>query len=360
MKKRVAIVGGGQLALMMAQAAASLDVEIICLEPHEICPASKAARIIEGAYDDISALQKLVSKADVLTYEFENVSPEALTQFEKQIPIYPPIQALGKTQNRLIEKNFLQSLDIPTAPFKAINSFRDLEDAIEVIGFPAVLKTQEGGYDGKGQWVLKTKEDLVSLTEVLKITPCILEGWVRFERELSLIAVRSTTGEVAFYPLVENSHENGILRESRAPFVNNALQAEAEAYLRRLLEALSYVGVICVEFFHQAERLIANEIAPRVHNSGHWTIEGAVSSQFENHLRAILGMPLGSTEAKGSSLMINLIGELPSEQKSLNGVYWHCYGKEPRPLRKLGHLTLVALDDSELQNLKQNVICRLG
>ncbi|HYF98158.1 MAG TPA: ATP-grasp domain-containing protein, partial [Coxiellaceae bacterium] len=225
---RVGIVGGGQLAQMMAEAAAALEVKITCLEPHKNCPAARVAHVIEGAYDDPTKLAQLIAQVDVLTYEFENVSPEALEQFAQQIPIYPSIEALRKTQNRLTEKTFLNSLDIPTANFKAIHSLVDLEAAIEAIGFPAVLKTQEGGYDGKGQWVLKSHADFVTVSEVLKTTPCILEAWVDFERELSLIAVRNTHSEIAFYPLIENQHQDGILRESQAPYVDDALQADAE------------------------------------------------------------------------------------------------------------------------------------
>ncbi len=340
---RVGIVGGGQLEQMMMEAAQALQVKVTSLEPNKQCPAARIAPIIEGAYDDPVALQELIQQADVLTYDFENVPADALVKLEQQISIYPPINALRKTQNRFLEKTFLNSLDIPTAAFRAVNSVADLAQAVQEIGLPAVLKTQEGGYDGKGQWVIKELSDLPSLAQVVQSTPCILEDLIGFERELSLIAVRSTVGEIAFYPLVENKHEGGILRESRAPFLDSVLQAEAEAHLRRLLEAMQYVGVLCVEFFQREGRLIANEMAPRVHNSGHWTIEGAVTSQFENHLRAILGMPLASTAAKGHSLMLNIIGELPLEMPEEPGTYWHLYGKEPRVGRKLGHVTRVEL-----------------
>lgn len=355
---QVGIVGGGQLALMLVEAAKALGVQTVCLEPNVDCPAAQLSSILVGAYNDSEALEKLVAQSDVLTYEFENVSPDALAPFAKRIPIYPPIEALRKTQDRFIEKSYLNFLQIPTAPFKAVNSFDELSAAIQEIGFPSVLKTRRGGYDGKGQWVLKTEADLLAFKELS--TVCILEGWVKFDRELSLIAVRSTQGEMAFYPLVENVHREGILRESRAPFIDASLQTQAESYLRMLLESLDYVGVMCVEFFQQGVQLIANEIAPRVHNSGHWTIEGAVTSQFENHLRAILGMPLGSTAAKGSSLMLNLIGEIPSGSISLPEVYIHLYGKTPRPFRKLGHLTVVAENNEKLQEIQQLLIAKLN
>lgn len=355
---RVGVVGGGQLAQMLAQAAVNLGAQVVCLEPTLHCPAAQVVKVIEGAYNDSDALSKLVSLSDVLSYEFENVSPDALAPFESRLPIYPPIDALRKTQDRFVEKSFLNSLAIPTAPFKAVNSLAELKTAVEALGFPAVLKTRRGGYDGKGQWILKSEKDFDEVEKVLAETPCILEAWIGFKRELSLIAVRSTVGEMAFYPLVENKHEAGILRISQAPFMDQALQTQAEMYLRTLLSSLNYVGVICVEFFQQDEQLIANEIAPRVHNSGHWTIEGAKTSQFENHLRAILGMPLGATTAKGFSWMMNIIGEMPSEQKTGPGIYWHVYGKEERPLRKLAHLTIVSDTEENLHKIQQKLIAK--
>ncbi len=338
---RVGIVGGGQLAMMLAEAAKPLGVNVLCLEKESSCPAARVTKIIQGDYEDQKALQALVAESDVLTYEFENVVPASLEIFQTQISIYPPVEALRKTQDRFLEKSFLNSLAIPTVKFKAVSSLAELKKAVIDIGYPCVLKTRRGGYDGKGQWILKSAEDCIEVESVVQNTPCILEAWASFDRELSIIAVRSTTGELAFYPLVENRHEAGILRESKAPFEDPPLQSQAENYVRAVLKALQYVGVICIEFFQQGARLTANEMAPRVHNSGHWSIEGAKTSQFENHLRAILGLKLGSTQAIGYSEMRNLIGELPAERPEAPGTYWHLYGKEPKPGRKLGHVTRV-------------------
>jgi 5-(carboxyamino)imidazole ribonucleotide synthase len=265
----------------------------------------------------------------------------------------PPARALDVAQDRLVEKQTLNELGIATAPFRAVDTVDDLRAAAEALGLPGVLKTRRGGYDGKGQAVLRSDADLEPVFASLGGVPLILEGFVAFERELSIVAVRAAGGEVRAWPVVENLHREGILRVTRAPApgCDEGVQARAEACIRPLLDSLDYVGVCCVELFDVGGQLLANEIAPRVHNSGHWTIEGAETSQFENHVRAVTGMPLGSTAARGPSAMVNIIGTMPDRDAVLRvpGSHFHDYGKEPRPGRKLGHVTVTAPDAATLE-----------
>ena len=289
---------------------------------------------------------------DAITYEFENAPTETAEFLAKFAPVFPPPNALRAAQDRLTEKRILLGLGIPTPLFDAVDSPVELRDTAERFGLPAVLKTRRFGYDGKGQMVLRQASDLALAWNELQGQPLILESFVPFERELSLIAVRGQGGETTFYPLLENRHKDGILRQTIAPApdVSPELQAEAEDHVMRLMEVLNYVGVLTVEFFQQNGRLIANEMAPRVHNSGHGTIEGAETSQFENHVRAVAGLPLGSTALRGYSAMLNLLGDLPdtAELLKIPGLHLHLYGKEPRPGRKLGHVTLRADDAAAL------------
>jgi len=254
--------------------------------------------------------------------------------------------ALETAQDRLREKQLFEKLGIATTAYAPLASAYDLDAAVKKIGLPAVVKTRRMGYDGKGQWILRTAEDVKTAKEGLPKLPFILEKFVPFTREVSVLAVRRREGETAFYPLVENHHRGGILRLSLAPApnVSEEIQQTAEEAAQKVLEGLNYVGVLAIEFFEYDGTVLANEMAPRVHNSGHWTIEGAVTSQFENHLRAINGWPLGATTPIGASAMINLIGELPDAKEVLavKSAHLHLYGKEPRPGRKLGHLTLRA------------------
>ena len=254
----------------------------------------------------------------------------------------------------MVEKSFFERLAIPTPPFVSVESWDDLKEAISKIGLPAVLKTRRFGYDGKGQFILKKAEDAPLAWQSLGGVPLIMEGYVDFEREVSIIAVRGRAGEIKYYPLVENHHEHGILRRSLspAPGAISELQSGAEDYAARALAELNYVGVLAIEFFQKEGRLLANEMAPRVHNSGHWTIEGAETSQFENHLRAILGMPLGSTAGVGYSAMINLIGNIPDLRPVYNmpDTHLHLYGKAARPNRKIGHITLKAASAGSLKD----------
>lgn len=349
----IGILGGGQLGRMLALAGYPLGLRFRVLDPAPDAPAAHLAEHVAGRYDDPAALERFVQGANLVTYEFENVPVDATRWLAERVPVLPPPQALETAQDRLFEKQCFQQLDIPTAPFLPVNSRSDLDMAIEQIGLPAVLKTRRLGYDGKGQVVLRTPDDARQAWTLLGGVPLILEGFVPFDRELSILAVRSRTGAMTFYPLVENHHQEGILRLSLAPApdLSPGLQAQAECYAARVLEALDYAGVLAIELFQVGDRLLANEMAPRVHNSGHWTIEGAEASQFENHLRAVLGLPLGSTAPRGVSAMLNLIGSMPDPAAMLAhpGVHLHLYGKAPRPGRKLGHITLVDTDPQRLR-----------
>jgi 5-(carboxyamino)imidazole ribonucleotide synthase len=318
----VGVIGGGQLGRMLALAGIPLGLSFRFLDPSPDAPAGAVGELLVGPYDDPELLDRLADGADVVTYEFENVPVEAA----RRAGALPDARALEDSQDRLLEKRLFRRLGIPTAP---------IDD--EVTTFPALLKTRRLGYDGKGQRPVETRPG--------PDPGQVLEGLVPFDRELSLLAVRGRDGDTRFWPLVENVHEGGILRASRAPAAG-APQARAEEYGRRLLDELGYVGVLALELFDVGGELVANELAPRVHNTGHWTIEGSATSQFENHLRAILGLPLGPTDAR-PSLMLNLIGVTPDAADVLGvpGAHLHLYGKEPRPGRKLGHVTLVDPDD---------------
>lgn len=348
----VGVLGGGQLGRMLALAAAPLGVRVRCLEPEPGCPASHVCEQIVGAYDDPAALRALSRGASAVTVEFENVPASAARELEGRVPFHPGSTALASAQERLSEKSLFDSLGIPTPRFFAVESREVLARAAAYTGLPAILKTRRLGYDGKGQFVVPHASALDEAWRVLGGVPLILEEMVAFEREVSILAVRSTTGETAFYPLVENHHARGILRRSIAPApgVDESLQRLAEAHARRVLDRLGYAGVLAIEFFQRESTLIANEMACRVHNSGHWSIEGSECSQFENHVRAVLGMPLGSTRPRGVSAMLNIIGDVPDLEAllAIPGAHLHLYGKTPRPWRKLGHVTLTAPDHASL------------
>ena len=349
----IGILGGGQLGYMLALAGYPLDFHFRFLDPSPQAPVGRVASRVTAEYTDFEALEKLAHGLALVTYEFENVPVEALRFLQKLVPVYPSAQALETAQDRRSEKLLFQKLGIPTAKFAVINSAGELYQTVEKIGLPAILKTCRLGYDGKGQWVLRTGEDVERVKNEIPSAPLILEEFVKFSRELSILAVRARNGETAFYPLVENHHRDGILRLSLAPAprLTEALQREAEAAARRVLESLDYVGVLAIELFECNGRLLANEMAPRVHNSGHWTIEGAVTSQFENHLRAVSGLPPGDTGTLGFSAMVNLIGELPdpNELLSVPGAHLHLYGKSLRSGRKVGHVTVRADSNEQLQ-----------
>ncbi|HKL77974.1 MAG TPA: 5-(carboxyamino)imidazole ribonucleotide synthase [Gammaproteobacteria bacterium] len=340
---RVGILGGGQLARMLALAGHPLGLEFTVLDPAAEPCAATVARHIQGEYTDSDRLRALAAAADVVTYEFEQVPESATAELANHTTVHPTPQALATGRDRWYEKSLFQELGIPTARFAAVDSRDDLEAAVADIGLPAVLKTRTMGYDGKGQAVLRSAEDVAPAWEAIGGGPLILEQMVDFGREVSMVAVRGRDGDQRFYPLSENHHEQGILREARAR-PGDRREADAADYAGRLLERLGYVGTIALELFDAGDGLVANEMAPRVHNSGHWTIEGAETSQFENHLRAVLGLPLGATDPVGASAMLNLIGALPERRDVLAvpGAHLHFYDKLPRPGRKVGHITLRA------------------
>jgi 5-(carboxyamino)imidazole ribonucleotide synthase len=326
----VACIGGGQLGRMLALAGAPLGVRFRFLDPAPDACAGQVGELLVGPYGDPGLLDRLAERADAVTYEFENVPVEAA----RRLGAVPDARALERAQDRLVEKELFARLGIATARF----------GSLEETGVPALVKSRRLGYDGKGQRVVGSP-GLLGEDE-------LAEEIVSFERELSIVAVRSADGETRFYPLTENEHRGGILALSRAP-ARDAPQSEAEAIATKLLDELGYVGVLAVELFEVEGRLLANELAPRVHNTGHWTIDGAVTSQFENHVRAILGWPLGSTEATGEAVMANLVGAAPPLERLLRvpGAHVHLYGKTPRPGRKLGHVTLVDAPDEHVEEL---------
>jgi 5-(carboxyamino)imidazole ribonucleotide synthase len=337
-KPRIGILGAGQLALMLAEASKTLGVDVICAGQPGDC-AEQVVEVVSVNLEDAAEVAVFAASVDLVTIESENIHADVL----HGVNLYPNARAVGIAQDRLLEKQFFHDCGIGTAPFAPVDSLEDLHQAMGKTGLPAILKTRRMGYDGKGQVRLRNVEDAAGAWAELGGVPCILEGMVKFEVEVSLIAARARAGEIVFYPLIENRHRDGILRTSIAPFVNPQLQQRAEKYLTALLQKLDYVGVLAVEFFVVDGTLLANEMAPRVHNSGHWTIEGSATSQFENHLRAIVGMDLGSTESS-PTVMLNCIGSMPSEQETsaFSQIHRHDYGKDPRPGRKVGHLTFPA------------------
>ena len=338
----IGIVGAGQLGRMMALAGYPLGLEFLFLDKDARTPGGQVGPLLAGALDGRNLLGQLSQRCDVVTFDWENIPVEALEGLPGKARISPPLRALGCAQDRLSEKRTFELLGIPTTKYAAVDSRESLELAAKTIGLPGVLKTRRLGYDGKGQFVVRNPEDLDRAWAELGKSPLLYENLVPFDAEVSVIAVRGANGGLAFYPLNLNVHRDGILRLTRAPYGNAALTRQAQRAARKLLAHFQYVGVLTIEFFVKRGRLIANEMAPRVHNSGHWTIEGAVTSQFENHVRAIAGLPLGSTRTRGHAAMINLVGEMPTRDALLAeaGVHWHDYGKTARPGRKLGHLTL--------------------
>jgi len=340
---RVGIVGAGQLGRMMALAGYPLGIRCVFLDRSAASPAAQVAPILIGELEDADQLAALAACSDVVTVDWENISGKALAPLEKLTRVRPPRAALEVSQDRLAEKALFSRLRIPVAAHAAVDSEEQLAVTVRKIGLPGILKTRRLGYDGKGQFVLRDPRDIAAAWSAIGGTGMIYEKFQDFSRELSIVGVRSAAGQIVFYPLSANYHGGGILHYSIAPFVNTALERTARMYLKKVMNALAYVGVLTIEFFVVKGRLIANEMAPRVHNSGHWTIEGCVTSQFENHLRAICDLPLGSTRALGHAAMINFLGKMPDRTRllGLDGLAFHDYGKEPRPGRKLGHCTIL-------------------
>jgi 5-(carboxyamino)imidazole ribonucleotide synthase len=358
----VAVLGAGQLGRMMALAGYPLGLGFRFLDPVAGAPAAQVAPCVAGAFSDARVLDALVRDAEVLTFDWENVPVGPLRRVRRRVRIAPPLEALATAQDRLLEKRLFERLRIPTTAHHAVDARRDLVRALERIGVPGVLKTRRFGYDGKGQQVIRRAADAEAAFAALGDVPLLYEEFVPFDCEVSIIGARSTRGEVAIWPLNGNVHAGGILRVTRAPFGDAALARAAGRHLRRVFDHFGYAGVLTIEFFVRGGRLVANELAPRVHNSGHWTIEGAVTSQFENHLRAILGWPLGRTDAVGHAAMVNLIGTLPDRRAALRepGLHWHDYGKSPRPGRKLGHCTVVERTAAARDRRLRRVLKALG
>jgi 5-(carboxyamino)imidazole ribonucleotide synthase len=344
----IGIMGGGQLGRMLAMAAARLGLKTYLFADEANAPAFDVAAFRTlGDFADLAAIENFAGSVDVVTCEFENVPAAALEAAARAARVYPPPNAFAVAQDRLIEKSFLRELGIPVAPFAPVGSAAELERALDVVKLPALLKTRRFGYDGKGQVLLRGKEDANAARAELQGAPAIAEGLITFSRELSVLVVRGRDGTMQFYDTVENVHEHGILATSRVPApIPASVAFEARAIAGKIAEALGHVGVLAVEMFHcesGAPSLLVNEIAPRVHNSGHWTLDACLVSQFENHMRAICGWPLGETSRHSDAVMTNLIGDEVERWQALvgeEGVALHLYGKrDARPGRKMGHFT---------------------
>ncbi len=345
----VGILGGGQLARMMILAGAPLGLRFQLLDPAAEACAGQLAPLQVGAFDDHAALERFVDGVEVVTFDFENVPAASTQRLLDHAPVFPGPQALAVAQDRLSEKTLFRELGIPVPDFAAVSDRAGLDAALARIGTPCILKTRRLGYDGKGQFRIKSPADAHAAWDALGAQAgtvgLIVEAFVPFQREVSVVAVRGRDGEFRTWPLTENWHVDGVLSASLAPArIDAALQATAASYAQRLAERLDYVGVFALELFCRDGELLANEMAPRVHNSGHWTIEGAETSQFENHLRAVLGLPLGETAMRGHACMLNWLGEMPEAAAFLAvpGGHWHDYGKTARAGRKVGHATLRA------------------
>lgn len=354
---KVGVLGAGQLARMVALAGIPLGLDFIFLDPSKDAGANRLGEALTGDYYDPELLAQLAERADVVTYEFENVPAPVAEFLASHTQVHPAPKALAVAQDRLVEKTFFNDIGIATPQYAAVNSLAELQQVMTSTAYPAILKSRTQGYDGKGQSVLRSADDLSAAWDVLQGVPAIVEAFVPFDREISIVAVRSVSGDIAFYPVAENVHRGGILRVSTA-LDNDPMQATAENYATRLLEALDYVGVLALELFEVNGTLLVNEFAPRVHNSGHWTIEGAETSQFENHCRAIANLPLGATSLVGYSAMVNFIGGLPDTNAllALPHTHLHLYDKEPRTGRKVAHVTVRADNAEQLAELLQPVI----
>lgn len=346
---KVGVIGGGQLGRMLALAGVPLGMEFVFLDPAADACAATVGEHLLGDYDCQEKLAQLAQMVDVVTFEFENVPAQTVASLARSVPVYPNAEALRVARDRLNEKTMFGQLQIPVTQFADVQSQQQLEAAVERIGLPSILKTRTMGYDGKGQKVLRTLQDVAGAFAELGSVPCLLEAFVDFSGEVSLIAVRARDGEICSYPLAHNRHEDGILRVSVASCAH-PLQQLAQDYAARVLEQLDYVGALGFEFFEVADGLIANEIAPRVHNSGHWTIEGAQCSQFENHLRAIAGLPLGSCAPVQHAAMLNCIGQMPPREQvlAIEGAHLHDYAKAAKPGRKVGHIGVRCADAQQL------------
>lgn len=349
----IGIVGGGQLGLMMAISAKEMGFKVGVLDPVTNCPAAQVADwYIQGTYDDTFALEELARRTDVITYEFENVSVEALNAISSMSFIPQGTDLLAITQDRLLEKSFLETNNIVIAPYATIVNPTDIQDAIDGIGYPCVLKTTRGGYDGKGQYVLKSRADLAPAMDLLREGTCVLEAWIPFEKEISILVAGNGQGDYSTFPVVENIHRNNILHETIAPAaIADEVVEEAERIARVIAEGMSLSGVLCIEMFlTKTGGLYVNELAPRPHNSGHYSIEACSMSQFDAHIRGICGWPLSKkVRLLSEAVMVNVLGEQLLESYHLidkkTDWQFHFYGKaQAKKGRKMGHITIVTED----------------
>lgn len=362
MNPKIGILGAGQLARMMALSGYPLGFEFVFYDPTPDACAGQVGELMTADYHNEVALEEFCQKVDIVTLDFENVPVDTLRFVQKKKPVFPSPEVLEIAQDRLLEKQFCHTYQIPTTDFETINSLSELKFAAKKFDYDAILKTRRMGYDGKGQYRIKGPESINQVPENLFEQDLILEKRVPFEREVSVIVARNGLGEVTTWPLCENKHKDGILTTTIVPAKASDLDEQTVDYAKQLAEALNYVGVLVIEFFQTQDAVFVNEMAPRVHNSGHWSIEGSYTSQFENHLRAGLNLPLGSTGMAGMAAMLNWIGAFPEGILSINEehLYWHIYGKEPRPGRKIGHTTLLAATPQELHDKIVNLVKKLG
>lgn len=346
---KVGILGGGQLSRMLALAGIPLGFEFSFFEPAPENGVSRLGNVIQKPYSDIEALASFIESCDVITYENENIPVETATLIAKCKPLHPNTKALKTTQDRLLEKTMFDHLSIPTVAYQPIDSKTALEHFVQLHGCPLILKKRRQGYDGKGQRKINSAEDIATLpNDFLK--DAIAEQFIAFDREISIIAVKGANGDCRYYDICENHHEKGILHHTQNK-MDDPMFGVAKIYIDKVIQQLDYVGCISFEFFQKGTQLYANEIAPRVHNSGHWTIEGAQTSQFENHLRAITGMGLGNTSSTGNFQMFNLLGSIPNKDRMMNYdfAHLHDYQKMAKPGRKVGHVTMLLSDETREQ-----------
>ena len=363
----VGILGGGQLARMLALSGAPLGLRFLVMDTVADACAGQFAPLLVGDYTDEAALAEFAAKIDVATFDFENVPAESAEWLAQRVPVFPSPRALAVAQDRFVEKSLFRELGIPIGEFATVDTREQLDTAAAKIGLPCILKTRRLGYDGKGQFRIKSASDIDAAWQALgaqaQTVGLIVEAFIPFQREVSVVAVRGRDGEFRAWPLTENWHVDGVLSASLAPATaDSALADAAFAHAKKLAESLDYVGVFALELFVKDGQLLANEMAPRVHNSGHWTIEGAETSQFQNHLRAVLGLPLGSTRMLGHACMLNWVGEMPAREAVLAEApgHWHDYGKQPRAGRKVGHATLRADSKEELAEVLRRTGKALG
>ncbi len=362
MNPKIGILGGGQLARMMALSGYPLGFEFVFFDPTPDTCAGQVGELMTAEYHNELALEEFCQKVDIVTIDFENVPVESLRFVQKKKPVFPSPEVLEIAQDRLMEKQFCHSYGIPTTEFETINSLSELKFAAKKFNYDGILKTRRMGYDGKGQYRISQASDISTIPESLFEQDLILEKRVPFKREVSVIVARNGLGEITTWPLCENKHKDGILTTTIVPAKKSSLDDMTTEYAKQLAVALNYVGVLVIEFFQTEESVYVNEMAPRVHNSGHWSIEGAATSQFENHLRAGLNLPLGSTQMDGMAAMLNWIGAFPDNILSITekDLFWHVYGKEPRAGRKIGHSTLLAATPQELHDKIVDLVKKLG